>query len=101
MKVIINLLQCRNEFTGTGRYVRNICRELAQVAPTVEFIQLLGDDNAESYSIDSPNFSEIQFPIRIKRRISRIAFEQSVLPVVGLRFRSPNCVLWSPNDAPI
>src|SRR5512142_1512965 len=80
MKVIVNSLQCRSEYTGTGRYVRNICRELAQIAPGVEFIQLVGTDNAEAYSIPSPNFSQICLPIQISNRLWRIAFEQSVLP---------------------
>ncbi len=101
MKVIINLLQCRAEYTGTGRYVRNICRELAHMAPNVEFIQLVGNDNAQSYFIASQNFTQIRLPLHINRRVSRIVFEQCILPTVGLKYLGKNCVLWSPNDVPI
>jgi len=101
MKVIINLLQCHREYTGTGRYVRNICRELARLAPSTEFIQLVAPDNAETYFVDSPNFRQIRLPLTMKQRVKRIAFEQTLLPILGLRFRHPDTVLWSPNDVPI
>ena len=101
MKVILNLLQCHHDYTGTGRYVRNICRELAQIAPSTEFVQLVAVDNAETYAVNAPNFSQVHLPLRITKRIQRIAFEQSILPILGLRFRRSDTVLWSPNDVPI
>jgi len=101
MKVILNLLQCHHDYTGTGRYVRNVCRELALIAPSTQFIQLVALDNAATYEVKAPNFSQVRLPLRIKKRIQRIAFEQSFLPVLGLRYRSSDTVLWSPNDVPI
>jgi len=101
MKVLINLLQCHREYTGTGRYIRNICRELAKIAPRDQFVQLVAMDNAETYRIGSDNFSQIRVPLRITRRTQRILFEQAFGPWLWQRFRGLDNVLWSPNDVPI
>jgi glycosyltransferase involved in cell wall biosynthesis len=101
VRTIINLLQCHREYTGTGRYVKNLISELALLDRSNHYVLVLSEDNYGAYAIEQENFTCVRAPLDIRHRGRRIAFEQTVLPFLLRRFATRDCVLWSPNDVPI
>jgi glycosyltransferase involved in cell wall biosynthesis len=101
MRVLVNYLQCHPEHTGTGRYIRNLGRELVAVAGATEFVQLLSRDNEAAYRIEAPNFSQLTLPISQRPRWRRVLEEQTLLAARVFDRRRADTVLWSPNDVPL
>lgn len=97
----MNLLQCHREYTGTGRYARNLLAELAELDTDTEFVVIVSDDNHDAYHVDRPNFRQLRAPLDIKQRYRRIAYEQGPLLWSLRSLASPATVVWSPNDVPL
>ena len=101
MRVLVNLLQCHAEHTGTGRYIKNTLAELAALDPVTDYKLLVSRDNRDAYAIAAPNFEQVLVDVGLGRRVRRIAYEQAILPWSIAKYAARDTVLWSPNDVPI
>jgi glycosyltransferase involved in cell wall biosynthesis len=100
MNILVNLLQCREKYTGTGRYIYNILKYLTLIDNN-KYICIVSKNNANTYFIYNQNIRQIIVPINNDYKLLRILYEQIILPFKIAHFNKSNTILWSPNDVSI
>ncbi|MFL5946355.1 MAG: glycosyltransferase family 4 protein [Gaiellaceae bacterium] len=87
LRVGINTL-FENPAIGTGgiTYLRNLVRRLAEIEEH-EYVLYVSPENRHLFEIDRPNVRHVLCPFSKERRLSTIAFEQTVLPFLARRDR--------------
>jgi glycosyltransferase involved in cell wall biosynthesis len=95
MRIGINtLFLIPNKHGGTEHYVRNLLANWAALDDQNRYFVFANRENAGTFGLNHPNFSEVRCPVSAKNKIVRVLWEQLVLPFY---VRSYNLdVLFSP-----
>ncbi len=80
MKIAVNLLPFREEIAGVGRFTKNILQELAEIDNRNQYFLFCTKNSRRYFKAEKENFNYIICGFNSNKILSRILWEQLILP---------------------
>jgi len=87
MRIGVNLLPFRQQLAGAGRFTKNILENLARLDQRNKYFLFVTEPSKANFQLGVDNFTQINCPFSPTSIISRILWEQLILPWQLLYYR--------------